>query len=247
MRFHCLQHVASEPPGVIESWINQHGHQLSFTRFYENEGLPATDHFDALVIMGGSMSVHDEVELPWLVKEKELIRSAIRDGKKILGICLGSQLIADVLNAKVYPNPEKEIGFLPVYFTKEGLSHPLLATAVKELMVFHWHGETFDLPAGALHLACSSICKNQAFAIGDQILALQFHIEVSPAIVKDMIDRDGKELVEGPFIQSAEAILARTHFLETTKEVAFRLLDQFFGGEDLTVPDSLLQSKMIQP
>lgn len=246
MRFHCLQHVAFETPGIIANWILEQRHELSITGFFQNDPLPTVDQFDALVIMGGPMSIHDEKDFPWLKKEKELIARAIRQEKKILGICLGAQLIAGVAGARVYPNPEKEIGFLPVGWTAAArqLLSPLpslhSASSLRPALgdkgrgwpetslVFHWHGETFDLPDGAVHLAFTDACVNQAFLLGQAILGLQFHLEVTADIVREMIAREGHELVPAPYIQPAATILQQLSCLEASKQLLYPLLDQFF-------------------
>ena len=149
------------------------------------------------------MSIHDEDIYPWLRAEKTLITAAIREGKKVLGICLGAQLIAAVSGARVYPNPQKEIGFWPVRWTEAaGKGRP-------EEIFFHWHGETFDLPAGARLLASTKACVNQAFLLGDGVLGVQFHPEVTPEIIRAMIAHEGHELVDAPYIQPAATILER--------------------------------------
>jgi GMP synthase-like glutamine amidotransferase len=228
MRFHCLQHVPFEMPGNIEVWIKQNGHAISFTYFFNNGHLPALEDFDVLVIMGGPMSIHDEKEFAWLKKEKEFIASAINKQKKILGICLGAQLIADVLGAKVFNNKEKEIGFMPVHFTKDALKNTLFKDFNEGETVFHWHGETFDLPREAFLIASTQACINQAYSIGDNIIGLQFHLEVTPEIVKNMIKHEGRELVPAIYIHSAEKILNELNYLERNKTILFRLLDEFF-------------------
>ena len=208
MRFHCLQHVPFEPPGLLIRWIGRRGYTVQTTFLFESAGLPSLDDFDALIIMGGPMSVHDEAEFPWLRAEKALIAAAIAAGKKVLGICMGAQLIADVKGGRVYPNPEKEIGFFPVRWTDEA----------REMFsdelgpggdVFHWHGETFDLPPGAVLLASSAGCVNQAFRLGENVLGLQFHPEATPDIIGEMVLQEGYELVEGPYIQDAGEIMRR--------------------------------------
>ena len=228
MRFHCLQHVPFETPGNIETWIAENRHLLSFTKFFGNDLLPLPGDFDALIIMGGYMSIHDEINFPWLKKEKELIAAAIRQKKKILGVCLGSQLIADVSGATVYPNPEKEIGFMPVHFTETAKQSPFFKDFPDEATVFHWHGETFDLPDEAIHLAYTSACRNQAYSIGNHILGLQFHFEVTPKIVRDMIEQDGHELIPASYIHSAGKIMSDLHYLDSNKKMLFQLLDEFF-------------------
>ncbi len=229
MRFHCLQHVPFETPGIIETWIGERQYSLSFTQLYNDDPLPALHDVDALIIMGGPMSVHDENDFPWLVKEKACIAAAIQQQKKIAGICLGAQLIAGVMGAKVYGNPQKEIGFMPVHFTEAAAESSLFAGMPSHETVFHWHGETFDLPDGAIHLAYTEACANQAYLIGNHILGLQFHLEVTPPIVRDMIIHEGHELVPAPYIHSAEKIFQDLHYLDSNKKVLFQLFDNFFG------------------
>jgi GMP synthase-like glutamine amidotransferase len=213
MRFHCLIHVPFETPGLLTGHILERGHSLGTTALFLGEPLPSTAQFDALIIMGGPMSVHDEDAYPWLREEKDLIAAAIREKKKVLGICLGAQLIALVSGARVYPNPEKEIGFWPLRWTEAaGAGTAGTGAAVArpaDSLVFHWHGETFDLPAGAVLLASSEACVNQAFALGDHVLGLQFHPEVTPEIIRAMIDHEGEELVDAPYIQPAADMLAQ--------------------------------------
>jgi GMP synthase-like glutamine amidotransferase len=227
-RFHCLQHVPFETPGNIEAWVEQKGYSISFTHFFNNDQLPSLNDFDALIIMGGPMSVHDENDFAWLKKEKEFIDAAIKEKKKILGICLGAQLLAQVLRAKVYNNKETEIGFMPVHFTENALQHIFFKSFNKEETVFHWHGETFDLPDGATHLAYTNACANQAYMIGDHMIGLQFHLEVTAEVVKDMVKHEGHELVPAPFIHSSEKILQGVNDLKRNKEILFSLLDNFF-------------------
>ena len=183
--------------------IRERGHSLRTTALYNNELLPSTADFDVLVVMGGPMSIHDEAEFAWLRAEKELIGDAIREGRKVLGICLGAQLIAVVCGARVYPSPQKEIGFWPVMWSD-----------AVETTVFHWHGETFDLPAGAALLASTEACVNQAFSLGDRVVGIQFHPEVTAEIIRGMVGHEGWELVDGLYIQSREGILAGATGLE---------------------------------
>jgi GMP synthase-like glutamine amidotransferase len=214
MRFHCLQHVGFETPGLLADHIRRSGHSLRTTALFLGEPLPSTAEFDALVIMGGPMSVHDEDAYPWLREEKDLIAAAIREKKKVLGICLGAQLIALVSGARVYPNPQKEIGFWPLRWAVAAAGTAVARPA--DSLVFHWHGETFDLPAGAVLLASSAACVNQAFALGDHVLGLQFHPEVTPEIIRAMIDHEGQELVSAPYIQPAADMLTQAMDLAGT-------------------------------
>jgi GMP synthase-like glutamine amidotransferase len=206
MRFYCLQHIAFESPGLLLEEIRKRGHSLRTIALYNEEPLPATADFDGLIVMGGPMSIHDEAEFTWLRAEKELIGEAIREGKKVLGICLGAQLVAAVRGARVYPNPRKEIGFWPVRWVDPAFDGASPGEGCEEV-VFHWHGETFDLPVGAALLASTEACVNQAFSLGNNVLGIQFHPEVTAEIILEMVRHEGWELVEGPFIQSVEEIL----------------------------------------
>lgn len=213
MRYRVLQHVSFETPGLVAEYLHSRGDLISTTALYNGESLPTVDDFDGLIVMGGPMSVHDEAEYPWLRAEKELIRMAIRKGKKILGICLGAQLIAEVCGAKVYNNPVKEIGFWPVRWVDAPDSFGASGTPDSphppdgSIPFFHWHGETFDLPTGAVLLASTDACPNQAFRLGEMIMAVQFHPEVTAAMIALMVEHGAWELVEGPYIQTREQIL----------------------------------------
>ena len=198
MHCHCLQHVSFETPGLLSDHFREKAFSVSTTALYRGEPLPSSPDFDILVIMGGPMSVHDEQDFPWLWDEKALIAAAIGQKKKVLGICLGAQLIAEVTGGLVYPNPEMEIGFWPVQWK----SRP-----GKDEVFFHWHGETFDLPPGAELLASSPACLNQAFRLGEQVLGIQFHPEVTPGLIRAMIDHEGDQLVDAPYIQPAGEML----------------------------------------
>jgi GMP synthase-like glutamine amidotransferase len=228
MRFHCLQHAPSEGPGNIALWARERHHKLTLTKLFESAALPRENDFDALIILGGPMSVHDETEFSWLIAEKQLIATTIWQRRKILGICLGSQLIAAVCGSPVFANPEKEIGFMPVHYSAEASRHPLFAGLSPDPVVFHWHGETFDLPQGSIHLAYSPACRNQAYLIGDQVLALQYHLELTPDMISHMTAEGIRELVPGKYIHSAEKISSERYQLESCKKDLYRLMDNFF-------------------
>lgn len=207
MRAHTLQHVPFEGLGSIAGWLDRNGHTTTFTRFFDAQPqLPAPDGFDLLVIMGGPMSVNDEARLPWLIEEKRLVRAALGAGKPVLGICLGAQLIASALGSRVYPNPEREIGWFPVdaaaHSDGDVFAFPSSAG------VFHWHGETFDLPSGARLLASSEGCRNQAFQIGSRVIGLQFHLETTPESAQTIVSYCRDELVPARYVQDEATILA---------------------------------------
>ncbi len=212
MRIHYFQHVAFEGPAGIGQWANQKGYALSATRFFEKPDLPDIQYpdmqtIDWLIIMGGPMNIYEHDKYPWLKSEKKYIRAAIDAGKTVIGICLGAQLIADVLGARVYSGAHKEIGWFPVQLTGEAIHSDIFGFLPGHLTCFHWHGDTFDLPDGTVHLAKSKECENQAFIYDNRVLALQFHLESTPESVADMISHCQSEIIPGRFIQSAETMI----------------------------------------
>ncbi len=223
---HCFQHVPFEGPGAIGTWATRSGHRLSCTRFCDGDPLPALEDVDWLVVMGGPMNIHDERAYPWLRREKHFIESAIQARRIVLGVCLGAQLIADVLGARVYANRFKEIGWFPIQRTPEAATTRAGSALPEEIEVFHWHGDTFDLPSGAVHLARSEACANQAFVYRDRVVGLQFHLEATRAGAEQLVVHCAAEIVEGPFIQQPEVMLADESRFSKINDVLVRLLDR---------------------
>jgi len=210
MRIRCFQHEPFEGMGSMAPWFRGRGHEIASTHLYRGEPLPMLDDFDWLVVMGGGMSVNDEHALPWLVPEKALVRGAIAAGKRVLGVCLGAQLIASALGARVYKNAVNEIGWWKLTREPEAAGHPLGAALPDGSEVFQWHGETFDLPPGAVRLARSEACLNQAIAVGPRVLGLQFHLETTEGSARELIAGSAGDLANpGPFVQAPAAMLAR--------------------------------------
>jgi GMP synthase-like glutamine amidotransferase len=235
MNVHVLQHAPFEGLGSIRDWLDRLGADLSYTRFYESPALPDPSHVDLVVAMGGPMSVNDEAELPWLRPEKQFIRAAVERGLPVLGVCLGAQLIASALGARVYRNPVKEIGWFPIEATQEGVSLGLPGTC----RVFHWHGETFDLPAGGRRLARSRACENQAFEVSPGVLGLQFHLEMTLKGALDLVEHCGAELVPGPCIQSKDEILGEA---EATSVRANAVMDDLLSRWLASVSETVERS-----
>jgi GMP synthase-like glutamine amidotransferase len=182
-----LQHIACEPPGVFEDVLRERGAELHRVELDEGDALPDWRAFDGIVAMGGPMSATDDDALPWLGDEQRLIREAVTAGRPFWGVCLGVQLLAASLGSRVYPGPEPEVGLLPVTFTQEARGDPIFGDTAGELMTLQWHGDTFDLPEGAILLARSPAYENQAFRVG-RAYGVQFHLEVSPEMAREWAD-----------------------------------------------------------
>lgn len=228
MNIQVLQHVPFEDIGSMASWLAARGAKVSYTRFFERPELPRLNGLDLVIAMGGPMSVNDEPTLPWLGPEKRFIRDAVEQGVAMLGICLGAQLIASALGARVYRNPLKEIGWHPIEATPGAgnvFRFPDTCT------VFHWHGETFELPSGAVRLARSAACENQAFQIGRRAIGLQFHLETTPQSARSILDMCGDELVPGPYIQTeAELRSAPPAAYEAINSLMGKVLSYLIGS-----------------
>jgi GMP synthase-like glutamine amidotransferase len=189
-----LKNVFSEGPGTIADHLIGEKIPYSICDLSIGDAVPAPDSFTHLVIMGGPMAVYEMHRYSYLVKEARLIDAAIKANKHVLGVCLGAQMVAHVLGAKVYPGRKKEIGWHEVALTSGGMSDPLMSTLAlhdrNAALVFQWHGDTFDLPHNTEWLASSDLFPNQAFRHADRAYALQFHIEVTPAIVLDWMAKE---------------------------------------------------------
>ncbi|HEX4084959.1 MAG TPA: type 1 glutamine amidotransferase [Chthoniobacteraceae bacterium] len=232
MNIHYLQHAATERPGEIANWAAAHGHKLSGTHWYRGDAKPNPAEIDFLVIMGGGMNIYEHRNHPWLVTEKELIGEVIEQGKPVLGVCLGSQLIADVMGGKVYQNPVYEIGWFPIRTLDAARRHPLFSHFPEEFTALHWHGDTFDLPPGATLLASSAGCVNQAFICQGNIVGLQFHIEVRPEDVRAFVQGETAPLPEGRYVQSFEDILAGDRYIPTVHKLLREVLDAMAAAAD---------------
>jgi len=203
MHVHILQHVPFEGIGSIADWLSHRGATVTDTRFFAIPQLPVLADIDLVIALGGPMSVNDEEQLPWLRDEKHFVAEAIAKGKAVLGICLGAQLIASALGARVYRAANKEIGWFPVFAEPAG---PGAFVFPARAEVFHWHGETFDLPVGAVRLARSAACENQAFQIGARAIGLQFHLETTPESSRAIIGNCAAELVPQRYIQTEQVL-----------------------------------------
>jgi GMP synthase (glutamine-hydrolysing) len=225
MNVSVLQHAASEGPGEIGAWAERVGHTVRAHHLYRGDALPALDAFDLLVVMGGEMNIYQYRDYPWLKPERELIAAALTGGKRVIGICLGAQLIADALGARVVQNPQHELGWFPVYFSDEARTvYPELPALAS---VLHWHGDTFSLPPDALKLASSPACPEQGYMIPGKCLGLQFHIEVDPGLVKQFVGSQGT-WPSGRWVQKPDAILSEApKHCDANKAFLCAMLDRF--------------------
>ncbi len=226
MKLHYLQHVSFEGPANIGNWAGSKGWDISATHLYRGEKLPAADEFDWLVVMGGPMNIYEERDYPWLAAEKRFIAQAVEDNKIVLGICLGAQLIADVLGGRVVQNKHKEIGWFPVTLRPEGTQAQVFKNFPGQFPALHWHGDTFSLPPGASMLAQSEACPAQAFsAKGGRVLGLQFHLESSLESVGSLVKNCSHELIDGQYIQKGEEILKNAGNFSSIQSLLHLLLE----------------------
>lgn len=184
MKIHWLQHVEFEGLGSIAGWATKKGCAATGSRMFAGDAFPSIAAVDMLVIMGGPMSVNDEVEHPWLAGEKRFINQVMQAGKMVLGICLGAQLIASAAGVRVRPNDHKEIGWFPVEKTRAAGDAAVGRALADKAEVFHWHGETFDIPRGAVRLARSRVCENQAFALGHRLTSTGSQVEFYRSLIQ---------------------------------------------------------------
>ncbi|MFF2479591.1 type 1 glutamine amidotransferase [Paenibacillus sp. NPDC058071] len=224
MNIIAFKHFSFDDESAITAWAVRQGHTLYVLTPSDLESYPNSDAFDMLVILGGPMSVYEEERYPWLVEEKRFVRRCIDEGKPVLGICLGAQMLSDVLGGTVYRNDRKEIGWHEINRTAD--RHPSLENLPETFVSYQWHGDTFTLPEGATRLAYSEACGIQAFAYGDNVLALQFHLETTPACIDEMLNTWSSEIVDAPFIQHPSAIVAQADRSKTSHAMLCGILER---------------------
>jgi GMP synthase (glutamine-hydrolysing) len=225
-----IQHVDIEGPGLIEYCLNQGKTSYKILNLKPGIHLPKLDAFSHIVILGGPMNVYEEDLYPFLREEDLFIKEAIQRGKFIWGICLGAQLIAKALGAKVFKAPVKEIGWYDVSLTKIGSNDPLFSTLPKTFPVFQWHGDTFEIPKSAKLIATSSSVPHQAFRYGENTYGLQFHLEVTREMITEWI-KTYEEEFEGsqPLLLSKLKILSDTELeIEPYRKIGIKFLKNFF-------------------
>jgi len=223
MLIHVFEHATYEGIGTLAEWASMNGHSLAYTRWEHGETAPASGSWDLLVVMGGPMNIYEEAEFPWLKVEKAILDEVLLDDRPVLGICLGAQLLADRLGGPVGRNAWSEIGWHPIELTRVGQADPVFSVLPERMEAFHWHGDTFAIPPGALHAAFSSACSAQAFRKG-RCVGLQFHLELSREALSGLID--ATEHFEGLYVQQPATFLARTQEFEKLRRANFDFLDR---------------------
>jgi GMP synthase-like glutamine amidotransferase len=232
MRLHWLQHADFETLGCIGPALAQRGIAVTQTRLYAGEALPETATFDALIVMGGPMNIYEHEAHPWLVAEKAFIAEALAVGKRVLGICLGAQLLADVLGAPVTRNEHTEIGWFELSLNDAGRRSPFFAGFPERFTAFHWHGDRFAIPAGSENLMTSQACSNQAFdgrtASGAAFAAIQFHLEVTAADARTWFEHE--QPTPERHVQSAARIMGELDHFAQNNRLMLRLLDNWLAA-----------------
>ncbi|MDM3870702.1 gamma-glutamyl-gamma-aminobutyrate hydrolase family protein [Porticoccus sp. W117] len=227
-----FQHVPYEPLGLLDPMLRRHKHRIRYVNFGRDDAtVPALDNYAALIVLGGPMNIGQEAEFPHLELEKRAILQAMELQIPILGICLGAQLVASALGAKVYPAESIEIGWHPVNTTDQAAADPLAKHFSESEQIFQWHGHTFDLPPGATPLISGELCANQAFRMGNSTYGLQFHLEACESVIERWLtvpqhEDDLAKLAPG----AAESIRQQNHSaLPRSKQLAEKVFGEFIG------------------
>lgn len=221
MHIHFIQHMPFEHPASIADWAAEKNHATTYTKVFEEPVFPPIESFDMLVIMG----VYEEEKYAWMPAEKAFIKSAIKAKKKVFGVCLGAQFIAEALGAKVFPHTVKEIGWFKV---EKVTPHKVTQQLPKAFITFHWHGDTFDLPENAIHLFKTEGCLQQGFVYHDHVAALQFHMEVKEDLLNGMTENERAELIKDTYVQTEEEVKSiMPQYIKLQKKFMYDFLDTF--------------------
>jgi len=237
MRIHHLQHVPFEDIGVIQEWADEKGWPVTRTQLFYTPAVkdspprgckwPTIDAFDLLVIMGGPMNIYEEKKYPFLKPEKKFIEAALKNGKKIIGICLGAQMLCDVLGGKVRKNKQPEIGWFPVSLIPGKATTGINRVLPKKFMAFHWHGDTFSIPAASSRIAGNEACRNQAFMYRNNVLGFQFHLEITRQGIQRLLHHCRADLQPGKYVQNPEQMLSRHKHLKNAHDFMRKILKTF--------------------
>jgi GMP synthase-like glutamine amidotransferase len=225
---HLVRHDDFEIPGGIGTWAASRGRPLRDIFFFRegDSAPPAPAEVDTLVIMGGTMSANDEATLPWIRREKLWVSEVVTSGAKVLGICLGCQILASILGGRVYRNAHREIGWFPVRRTEEA-RRTAIGSAIPEVHEsFLWHSDTFDIPPGAVRVAASEASVNQGFVWRESVAGVQFHPEMTRDGAAVIVANSAHEIVPGPYVQEAETFLTGPERYAALERVMHAILDR---------------------
>jgi GMP synthase-like glutamine amidotransferase len=233
-RIAVLQHFWCENAGIFEPVLTRLGHEIENVKLYDGRPVPDPREFDAWIVMGGPMNVDETDRYSFLTPERNLLASLIREDRPVMGVCLGAQLIARAAGARVFPKRPKEIGLFEIQLTAAASRDPLFGLFADPQEVFQWHGDTFDLPAGAVHLAASQRFEHQAFRLGRRVYAMQFHIESTAKMIGELEEACAKELMELPPGEAFEQYRPRLQqALAVQNQLATRIAERWSGLLDL--------------
>lgn len=225
MKIRVIQHVDFEGTAGIARWAKSRGAELAVSRPDKGQPFPRQERRDLLIVLGGPMGVGDTQKFPWLVEEKKFLRTALERGEKILGVCLGAQLIAELLGASVTTMTSPEIGWFPVLLDDSARSLPWFASFPESINAFHWHGDTFSIPPNAIALGTSGACANQGFAWGQHVLGLQFHLEATKEWIEGLVERAGHTVVASPSVQERSQLVGTSENRGALEKLLDALLD----------------------
>lgn len=227
LKIHCLQHHQTESPALIAEWANSQNFSLSVTKLHDGASFPQPDDFDLLVVLGGQMGSYEASQYPWLKEEKHFLKQTISLNKKVIGIGLGAQLIAEVLGGTVTRGPFWEVGWHEVEWTELAKEHPFFKGFPPRFRAFQWHHDTFTLPQGALQTATATAYPTQGFLIDNHIAGFQFHPEVTEELLLEWVGSHHCELPKETFVQRIDEILHQADRLDRAKSFLFTFLDRF--------------------
>lgn len=227
-----IKHVAGEGPGLLAEELDRRHLQHRTVEFSQAHTLPAIEDVAGAIVLGGPMNVDETGRFPFLAAEREWLATLLDTSTPVLGICLGSQMMARARGAVVRPNGKKEIGYYPIRLTGEGRRDPLFAGLPDEFETFHWHGDRFEIPSGSANLATSEICDRQAFRVGERAYALQFHPEITATMIRSWVAKGEEELREVGI--SSASLLNNDVRLAASQIHSRRIMGNFFGGEKIS-------------
>lgn len=228
LNIQIFQHVPFEGPAAVEPYIKKRGHQVEVKKLFDGDKAEPLSA-DALIVMGGPMGARDEDKFAWLVEEKQALEVALKRDIPILGICLGAQLLADVLGAEVKPMGYREIGWFPVQASSDFLEHPLGRSFPRNFTPLHWHGDSFAIPQEAIALGSSEACANQGFVYGGRQVGLQFHLEFDQSSVRRLARNAADELDGSRYVQGEKEMLKQSAMFSAADQLLENFLDDFLG------------------